>query len=423
MSNGIFRKVAIERLSSPEQLDMMMRITTPKGWLVLLTICGLLICVIVWGIFGTIPDKISGQGILMKSGGVFNIVADSVGRVQNLYFDVDDVVHRGQIVARLEQRGILDQIKTVRAKLQGLISDRERIKNFGTKEMELETESMYQQKKNFEQNIQVLEEQMKWLEKKLENQKTILEKGLITKQQFINTQEELSLTKQKIREVQNKLQQISIRKVQLNSEQQNQISAIDQKINETRRNLEQLLDDLNDRSKVVSAYTGRILEVSVDEGTLVNPGQLLLSIELMGKEIKNLEAVLYFPPTQGKSIRLGMEAQISPSTVKQEKYGFIKGMVTYVSEFPSTAQGMMRYLQNEALVRGLSQGGAPIEVHADLIPDPRTISGYKWSSSSGPPMSIDTGTLTYATVTISKQRPINLVIPIFKKYILGIGQN
>ena len=31
----IFRKVALERLSSPEQLDQLMQVTSPKGWLAL----------------------------------------------------------------------------------------------------------------------------------------------------------------------------------------------------------------------------------------------------------------------------------------------------------------------------------------------------------------------------------------------------
>ena len=31
----IFRKVALERLSSPEQLDQLLQVTDPKGWMAL----------------------------------------------------------------------------------------------------------------------------------------------------------------------------------------------------------------------------------------------------------------------------------------------------------------------------------------------------------------------------------------------------
>ena len=245
---------------------------------------------------------------------------------------------------------------------------------------------------------------------------------MITKQQLLNTEEQLDSTKLQIRAKKSELHQIKLKELQFKSRQKKELANIDNKIEETKRVLQRLQEDLNESSKILSSYTGRILEISVDEGTLVNRGTKLMSMDLMGKEIKNLEAVLYFSPREGKSIRLGMLAQISPATVKQEKYGYLKGLVTYVSEFPSTFQGMMRVLQNEGLVKALSGGGAPIEVRADLIPDPSTPSGYKWSSSKGPPIKIQTGTVCGATITVSQQRPMNLVIPLFKKHVLGIGE-
>ena len=35
MKDRLFRKVALERLSSPERLDELMQLTTPGGWLAL----------------------------------------------------------------------------------------------------------------------------------------------------------------------------------------------------------------------------------------------------------------------------------------------------------------------------------------------------------------------------------------------------
>ena len=35
MQNKLFRKVALERLSSPEQLDQMMTVTSLRGWIAL----------------------------------------------------------------------------------------------------------------------------------------------------------------------------------------------------------------------------------------------------------------------------------------------------------------------------------------------------------------------------------------------------
>ena len=55
MSN-IFRKKTMDRVSSPEQLNDYIRVTSPSLWLVLLGLLILLVGVIAWSIFGTVPE-------------------------------------------------------------------------------------------------------------------------------------------------------------------------------------------------------------------------------------------------------------------------------------------------------------------------------------------------------------------------------
>ena len=71
----IFRKVALERLSSPEQLDQLMQVTNPQGWLALVGLCALLAAALLWGIFGSVPTETTGEGILLRQGGVSELVA------------------------------------------------------------------------------------------------------------------------------------------------------------------------------------------------------------------------------------------------------------------------------------------------------------------------------------------------------------
>ena len=146
-----------------------------------------------------------------------------------------------------------------------------------------------------------------------------------------------------------------------------------------------------------------------------------MTLELVGKDIKNLEGIIYVSPVDGKKVKTGMKVEVGPSNVKQEEYGFMLGIVTRVSEFPATPQGMMKTLQNENLVKALSGGGAPIEIRATLIPSSKTFSGYRWSSKNGPPIKIHSGTLCFSSIIVDEQPPITLVIPLLKKYLLGIG--
>lgn len=53
MSN-IFRKKSLERVSSPEELNDYIRVTTPSVWVVLIALALLLAGMLVWSIFGTV---------------------------------------------------------------------------------------------------------------------------------------------------------------------------------------------------------------------------------------------------------------------------------------------------------------------------------------------------------------------------------
>ena len=52
MSNTLFRQKSLDRISSPEQLNDYIRVSTPSVWMLLLAIVILLLGVCVWGVFG-----------------------------------------------------------------------------------------------------------------------------------------------------------------------------------------------------------------------------------------------------------------------------------------------------------------------------------------------------------------------------------
>lgn len=64
MQNSLFRKTALNKLASPEQLDRLMQITTLPGWLALLALGGLVAAAVVWSVAGRIPLTMQAQGIL-----------------------------------------------------------------------------------------------------------------------------------------------------------------------------------------------------------------------------------------------------------------------------------------------------------------------------------------------------------------------
>ena len=48
----------------------MMKVTSLQGWLSLAVVGGSIVALIVWGIVGSIPERIEGQGIVIRGGGL-----------------------------------------------------------------------------------------------------------------------------------------------------------------------------------------------------------------------------------------------------------------------------------------------------------------------------------------------------------------
>ncbi len=108
-SKGLFRKVALDRLSSPEQLDRLMQVTNSRGWIALLTLIGLLALGIGWSILGTVPTNIEVQGILAPPQTEplepVNVSAESAGTVSEVMVALDEFVGEGQPLAMLTPEG------------------------------------------------------------------------------------------------------------------------------------------------------------------------------------------------------------------------------------------------------------------------------------------------------------------------------
>lgn len=420
MSN-IFRKVSLDRLSSPDQLDTMIQITSSKGWISLFTVGLIIAAALAWGFFGALPTKVIGMGLFIKSGGVYEIVAPSPGRIKDIYFNVGDVVEKGRLIARIEQTDLLEQLNNSRADLNAMTMNLSSTTSSGNKEVFLNKESATRKVKAQKLEIKNIQKQIDWLNKKEINQKKLLMEGIITEQELIDTQKTMDSLKNQITSIASNMSQIEIQLFQITTNKDVTKTDLAQQISAKKREIAGLMKDLEKTSSVMSPHSGQIIELSASSGVLVTTGSPLAKMELVGKNTKNLEAIIYFPAIQGKKVKRGMKAQLAPSTTRQEEHGFMLGLVTSVSDFPVSSTAMMNVLHNDALVSSLSSGGSPIEVHADLIPDPRTPSGYKWSSGKGPNLMMGSGTMCMGSIVVEQQKPINMVIPLFKRKVLGEG--
>ena len=111
---SIFRKVSLDRLSSPEQLDKLITVVSPIGWAAIISLALLILATVAWGYFGLISNKVSGSGVLLFSGGEATITSQTSGRVIDVSVRSGDYVESGQIIARIEQEDLERRIKQVK---------------------------------------------------------------------------------------------------------------------------------------------------------------------------------------------------------------------------------------------------------------------------------------------------------------------
>lgn len=116
----MFRKAALEKLSSPERLDVMMQVTSPMGWLALWTIGAVLAAVIVWSVVGSISIKVAGKGILIRGGSVLDLATTGSGRISEILVKPGDDVSEGQLVARVTQSDLMLRIQNVKEEIAAL---------------------------------------------------------------------------------------------------------------------------------------------------------------------------------------------------------------------------------------------------------------------------------------------------------------
>lgn len=260
-------------VSSPEELDLLMQITGPKSWLALVALGSIIVMVVVWGIIGSIPVEINGPAILLKSGGIRNIVAISDGQLARLYVEAGDVIAEGDLVAEIEVSGEDEPVA------------------------------------------------------------------------------------------------------------------------------------------VLSPYDGRVLELKIGEGELVTRGAALANLEPAGEDVE-LEVLMYPSADDAQELEPGMPVRIAPSSTAVEEYGYLLGQVVSVGTFPTTHQGIFNKVGSNELIEAMQIDDVVVEVRIELVGDSDVPSGYAWSSSSGPDFELRNGTLASAIVTVDRETPVRLVLPI-----------
>lgn len=412
--SSLFRESALQQLSSPEQLDQVIRITRPRAWIVLSAIGLVLGAALIWSIFGSLPTSITGQGLIIQKGGIFNVVSLGGGVVDSFGpFLPGQKITKGQVLGQVAQPVLSQQLEAANAEVRRLELEQLAVLQEINSERPVQAQSARQQAEVQRSLIASRQELIASNKAKLAQLQSLLADGLITRQRLEDTRQAIISAEAEIANARAALQNIEVQSLGNTSRHAERMRQLSAAVGAARNRVQDLKVQHGMSSQIISPHDGAVVETMVFAGDTINANQPILSVEeFSGK----LAAVVYLPPGgEAKLIKAGMPVQLSPVTARKERFGYLVGKVTSVSQYPSTEQGMLALVNNPGLVRELSRSGPPIAVTVELSRDPSTRSGYQWSSEAGANVEISSGTLAAATFTIETQRPISLLIPLLKQ--------
>ncbi len=468
----MFRKEALERLSSPEHLDRLMQVVRLKDWLPLTTFSILLFLIALWSIVGRIPIMVSGQGVLIRPRRVVKFESSRTGQLKFLNVRNGQCIEKDYVLATIDPSDLKQQLQLQRNKhaqlqAQARESDRLWLQRMQQEKEELagKTTSLQQRLRNalaltpllkekalnaIEQESQSVKQQLKdarelapVLGEILTRRKKLFTQGAISQDNVLEAEQEYRSSVQIISQLKAQLKQLEVKEIEAQQqflenlstikeiqaqlqefktrskrlEQENREAANQRKneIEEVKRLIARLEKQVADRSQILSPQAGCVLEITAQVGQFVNPGTRLGSIEVQEKASK-IVSINYFTVKDGKRIKPGMPIHITPDTVKRERFGGLVGQVIKVSPFPVTKEGASTLVGNPEVIENLiGQKGATLEAIAQLEPDSSTFSGYKWSSSQGPQLKMSAGTTTQVWVKVEERAPITFILPILRE--------
>jgi len=428
-----FRKKSLERLSSPERLDQLLQVIDRKSWIPLLVTSILILIMLAWSVFGSIPVNVHGKGILIRPHEVVQLRAPSTGYLAGLTVGVGDYVDQGSLLGVIRRPDLENELLLQKSKAEELAAQ---IRSLPQMQPAARLDEHIQASRRLVEGLRkegleaIAEERGRLseqkglardlcdsLEARLEARRKLFEQGILAREDLIAAESELTDSLARLSEIDARLW--DLRTTELEVEEQylsrlERVSDREQQFAEVSREIARLEMLLEEEGSIVCEQAGRILELSALPGEFLEQGDRIGSLALSGDDI-SFVGLTYFTVRDGKRLKPGMAIQVTPDPVERARHGSILGTVTSISPYPVSLAEAEKAVGNREIAEALTSGGYRMQVVAELQADPTTFSKFRWSSSKGPDLEITPGTTTTARAAIDHRAPITFALPIFKE--------
>ncbi|MFJ9927652.1 HlyD family efflux transporter periplasmic adaptor subunit [Streptomyces misionensis] len=163
-------------------------------------------------------------------------------------------------------------------------------------------------------------------------------------------------------------------------------------------------------SVVRTVAAGRVTTLAATIGQIVHTGTDVAAVEKVGHADDPLYATVYVPAQNAAAIPAHAAVDLTVSSVPAQRYGVLRGQVRQVDRAAQSDRSIAAFLGDDQLGRQFTRSGRPVAVTVRLT-ESRTTSGYRWSTSDGPPFRLDSMTLATASIRLADQHPVDWLLP------------
>ncbi len=123
--SDLYRKSSLEKLSSPEQLDKMIKITSPMFWIGVIGGVVIFIAALLWSIFTRLPINVQSNGIFISKDGIQTVYSENFGVIKEVLVSRGDKVEENTVIARFDTRsdGSGSEDAEIRSSIPGYVVD------------------------------------------------------------------------------------------------------------------------------------------------------------------------------------------------------------------------------------------------------------------------------------------------------------
>ncbi|MEI6574602.1 MAG: NHLP bacteriocin system secretion protein [Bacteroidota bacterium] len=399
----------------PVEMNQMLKITPPRYWISLSALVLLTLITLVWGLFGSIPQRIDGLGEIVSGQGLHGIMSAYSGGVEQVNCKLGEKTAEGDILLRMLQPQLQHQLVELNAQLEVLLLQDTLLLHKDSQDYPNKMKYYSIEEDRLQKEFTHMQDQITFLELKMQQQKELWNKGLSTRENYIDAKNQLSDAVNQSTQIQQKLKTNILDKQSWAFDRTNKQQDYHGQIQILQKKISNLEEEYDRQTIVRSPVDGIVIDKSVSSGDFVNAGNRMMVVEDIENQ-KNHKLDLYIPFNSNAVVEEGMKVMIEPFTVNHDLYGWLLGEVVEVNHFVSNTNSMLDELNNPDLVSLIEKQGPTYRIRIKMNLDSKTKSGFQWSNKKGPPFTINTGTLCRASILVKERPPIDYIIPVFKSF-------